>query len=189
MVGQDAEDDALPLALARLGGLLPQRLSRGAQPFSWLGRGTDGLNRGCFGFPWLLPAPGVKWPRASAAFAATKLPLVGTGSDPCQGMPWRGGGGGSAMPAPAEDSPCAAPALQPEPAGDLGAIPPGCLPPSPPPRVPAGPLPQPGTRLPLAFLRPRQGNVTCWGWGGERQTGQGHPLKMGPDSSPHLPRR
>jgi len=54
-------------------------------------------------------------------------------------------------------SPPPPPALQPEPAGDLGAVPPGCLPPSPPPRVPAGPLPQPGTRLPLALLRPRQG--------------------------------
>ncbi|XP_062452666.1 FHF complex subunit HOOK-interacting protein 2B isoform X2 [Rhea pennata] len=50
------------------------------------------------------------------------------------------------------------PALQPEPAGDLGAVPLGRLPPSPPPRVPAGPLPEPGARLPLALLRPRPGD-------------------------------
>lgn len=70
------------------------------------------------------------------------------------------------------------PALQPEPAGDLGAVPPGCLPPPPPPRVPAGPLPQPGPRLPLALLRPGQGNVTPHGAVGTR----GHVLDGGGDS-------
>lgn len=93
------------------------------------------------------------------------------------------GAGGETLSTPANPRSSTAPpaAIQPEPAGDLSAVPARAFPPPPHPRVPPGSLHQPGPWLPQPVLCARQGKgaqagpeeaCQCWGQEG-RAVGRG----------------